>query len=245
MTGLIDRIRNAAEKTLARTAPNPAAAPGPRPHKVFGIGFNKTGTSTLEQVFRHYGYRIPNQNEQERRLAADVFNTDYAGLRQFVENYDAFQDMPFSQGLVFVACDALFPDSKFILTIRDEDAWFDSLYRFHKKIFGFRDKSELTEDFFAGKNIYLYEGYVHANKARMLSVVNNGEMNIDWNLLYDADHYKKVYRERNDQIIKYFAKRPDKLLVLDITRERDTAKFCEFLGIPPDLVIDMPHENKT
>lgn len=246
MTALLRKLRSAAERSITRPgrSRNIVAGAQTKP-KIFGIGFNKTGTTSLEDIFKHYGYRLPDQNEQERLLTRDVFNNDYARLKEFVEQYDAFQDMPFSQGLSFVACDALFPEAKFILTLRDEDEWFDSLYRFHKKIFGFNDRTELEKVFFSGRTLYLYEGYVEANQERIVSVVKNGRLKVDWSLLYDEAHYKKVYRERNAEIMKYFANRPDKLLVIDVTKEQDTQKFCEFLGIPSDKIIDMPHKNKT
>jgi len=38
---------------------------------------------------------------------------------------------------------------------------------------------------------------------------------------------------------------PEKLLVVDITQEKTTKKICEFLNIPNEFVIEMPHSNKT
>lgn len=213
-------------------------------NKVFCIGFNKTGTTTLLEVLRYYRFRLPQQEAQQKLLVESTFRTDYAALREMVEQYDAFQDLPFSQGLTYVACDALFPDSKFILSVRDPDNWFESAYESQKAQFGFSDDDELGEDYFRNKNLYLYEGYVHRVAERILTVADGRRARPDWSRLYDPAHYKKLYEERNAGILTYFADRPDKLLVLDVTQERDTARLCRFLGIPEELAIDFPHRNR-
>ena len=54
-----------------------------------------------------------------------------------------------------------------------------------------------------------------------------------------------MYEERNNQIKKYFMQMPEKLLVLDISQEDNTSSICRFLNIPKELVVGMPHENKS
>ena len=88
-------------------------------NKIFCIGFNKTGTTTLEKVLKLYVLDLPNQFEQEARISLPSLIGNYTKLLEFVAKYDAFQDLPFSQGETYVACDALFPNSKFILTVRE------------------------------------------------------------------------------------------------------------------------------
>jgi hypothetical protein len=65
-------------------------------NKIFCIGYNKTGTTTLETVLRLYGFNLPNQQEQEARLTRQCFSTNYLELSDFVRRFDAFQDLPFS-----------------------------------------------------------------------------------------------------------------------------------------------------
>lgn len=214
-------------------------------NKVFGIGYNKTGTTTLNALFRHYELRVPKQGLQEITLEPALESGDYSGMKDFIGQYDAFQDLPFSQGSIYAACDALFPGSKFILTIRDCDEWFSIIYNFHKLKFGFQDKSDLSEIFFKGKNFYLGEDYVYRAQRRMVTKVSDGSATVDWSLLYDKDHYISLYSKRNEEIVRYFSNRPSDLLVIDITKEVDTAKLCEFLGIDNKLVAPMPHMNRT
>lgn len=213
--------------------------------KIFGIGANKTGSTTLEAVLRIYGYNLPNQKEQETRTTLPVFRTDYEELKSFVSRYDGFQDLPFSEGDTYVALDALFPNSKFILTERDPEKWFDSMCRFHKKIFRIENLQALSEQEVVNKLSYLFPGYLHQYKRRLLTGFPEGAMKTDWSLIYDKEHYISEYVSRNNRIKKYFMDAPEKFLALDITKLKDTAPICEFLNIPEKFVIGMPHANKT
>ena len=214
-------------------------------NKVFCIGYNKTGTTTLETLLRLYGYRLPNQIDQEIRLTKTVHNTNYNELLQFCSKFDAFQDMPFSQGLTFAVVDALFPNSKFILTERDADSWFNSMCSFHKKIFQIDDLTSLTEKDILEKFNYLYPGYSHQITARNLSKFEGDTRKVLWEKLYDYEYYIAGYKKRNEDIKRHFLNVPEKLLVIDVTKEKDTQKICDFLQIPLELIIDMPHSNKT
>jgi hypothetical protein len=213
-------------------------------NKCFCIGYNKTGTTTLEATLRLYGYSLPSQSEQEIRLTKNAFETNYRPFVDFVSKYDAFQDMPFSQNLTFVVADALFPGSKFILSIRESDVWFRSLVSYHRKIFGI-DPARTTEKDVYKKLAYLYEGYVYQHKKRLLTTFIDNKPFVNWSMLYNKDYYIKMYEERNRLIQQYFVDSPDKLLVIDVTKETTTKKICDFLSIPNDLVIKMPHLNKT
>jgi len=214
-------------------------------NKLFCIGYNKTGTTTLEAVLKGYGYAMPNQQEQEARLTQACFRCDYTELRRLVERFDAFQDLPFSQGEIYAVADALFPNSRFVLSERDPEAWFDSMTRFHKKMFGLGDLHRLTEQDVLTKFTYLFPGYAHANKQRLLTEFDGDKPVVRWDRLYDKGFYIAEYEARNRRIKRYFQNSLDRLLVIDVTREPDTRRLCEFLDIPLDLVIEMPQLNKT
>ena len=77
--------------------------------KLFCIGFNKTATTTPGQQLRDCGLRLPEQMEQQEMLGLVPENGDYTRRRAFCDDYDAFQNMSFSQGWLYVARDALFP----------------------------------------------------------------------------------------------------------------------------------------
>ena len=214
-------------------------------NKIFCVGDNKTGTTTLQTILSLYSYKMPNQHEQEIRLSGPTFSTNYVELRHFCANYDAFQDMPFSQGLTYVAADVLFPNSKFILTERTPDAWFHSICNFHKKIWKLDDLSALTEKDVLEKFNYLYPGYAHMNLNRFLSSFKGSSRTVNWDKLYDFEFYTDMYQRRNEEIKRYFMNASEKLLVIDVTKENTTRSICDFLNIPLEFVIDMPHSNKT
>ena len=76
--------------------------------KVFGIGLSKTGNTSLCAALKALGFnamRYPNQ------------------WRNF-ERHDAFTDATVAAN--FQELDRLFPDSRFILTVRDERSWLES-----------------------------------------------------------------------------------------------------------------------
>lgn len=213
-------------------------------NKIFCIGFNKTGTTTLEKILQHYGYILPNQQEQEARITSRAFSGDYTEFKNFINHYDAFQDMPFSQGEIYIAADALFPNSKFILTVRDSEEWFNSVVRFYGKLFSV-DLTKKTGEEELKKQFYLYDGYHYQNILRILTVFDGNKKIIKWDKLYDKEYFIKEYEDRNNRIKKYFQNCNDKLLAIDITKEKNTKKICDFLNIPEKYVIDMLHENKS
>lgn len=110
--------------------------------KIFGVGLNKTGTTTLGKCFEVLGYRhisvdasaFMNYNAKNFRM---VFDT--------VDKYDSFEDWPWP--LMYRELDEKYPDAKFILTIRESPGkWFESICKhslritnlpFRKLIYGY------------------------------------------------------------------------------------------------------------
>jgi hypothetical protein len=92
--------------------------------KVFGIGFHKTGTTSLKAALEILGYRVTGPNfVEDEDLAESVLAKALAVAPQF----DAFQDNPWP--ILYPEMDQAFPGSKFILTIRDEAKWYASALR--------------------------------------------------------------------------------------------------------------------
>jgi hypothetical protein len=214
-------------------------------NKIFGIGYNKTGTTTLAYVLSTYGYRLPNQIDQEIRLTRRTFKTDYTEMKDFCQKYDAFQDLPFSQADFYIAADALFPNSKFILTERDPEIWFASMNTYYKEKNGISPSKKLTQEDLLNRFNYLFPGYSYSNEVRNIIEYKGREKIYNWDKLFEKEYYINLFIERNDRIKKYFSEAPDKLLCIDITRESSTRRLCEFLNIPVELSFKMPHVNKT
>lgn len=89
--------------------------------KVFGIGFHKTGTTTLAIALRRLGYSVTGPNGiNDPEIEKNVYSMAYA----LVEEFDAFQDNPWP--VLYRELDLRFPGSKFILTTRSSDTWIRS-----------------------------------------------------------------------------------------------------------------------
>ena len=214
--------------------------------KIFCVGANKTGTTTLSKILSEYGFTMPIQVEQEIRLTRQVFSTNYIEFKTFISRYDAFQDLPFSQGLTYVAADVAFPNSRFILTERDPDDWFNSIQNSIRKKIGVPPKQRLTAELLVNNFRYLYPGYVEEFWEReLLQQDVYGRLKPNWDLVDDKNFLKEKYRERNEQIKQYFYNSVEKLLVINLTEEVNTLKICEFLNIPTEYAFPIPHLNKS
>ncbi|MFL9959859.1 hypothetical protein PQR02_01630 [Paraburkholderia sediminicola] len=214
-------------------------------NKVFGIGANKTGTTSLQAIFNILGLNVAPQQEGELH-GVQAMKGNLRPLVDYVSKYDAFQDIPFSIKSTYAQLDALFPGSKFVLTYRNADAWFNSLHQFHRKIFGVPDEREIRREDYRSLN-YLYPGYVdHMMDLNWtLEVYEEVSLKRNYELFYNPDHYKSIYRERNAEIVRHFSERPSDLLVIDLTQEKDTSRIVKFLGLPDDLITNIPHLNET
>ncbi|KAA3507677.1 sulfotransferase family protein [Agrobacterium rosae] len=94
--------------------------------KIFGVGLNKTGTSTLGACFQRLGYKHLSvrrdllQAYREGRLN-DVFSE--------IDQYETFEDWPYP--LMYRELEERYgPDAKFVLTVRKSpQTWLRSLER--------------------------------------------------------------------------------------------------------------------
>ena len=201
--------------------------------KIFCIGANKTGTTSVEAVFRSLGLEVGNQARAEM-LVHDWARQDYRRIIRYCQSADAFQDVPFSLNGTFQAMDESFPASKFILTVRNNaNEWYDSLVRFHSRIVG-KGRIPTAEDL--RQFNYLYPGY--------LLDVFKLRYGADEAKLYDREMYVQWYEEYSDSVIKYFKSRPDDLLVLNVGEPDAMKRLLIFLGYPYSGQ-KMPHLNAS
>jgi len=173
--------------------------------KIFGIGFHKTGTTSLNVALSQIGYRVTGPNGIND---PEIANNLITMCREIVPLFDAFLDNPWP--LLYQDLDAMYPDSKFILTLRPTEQWIKSIVTH----FG----NQTTE---MRKMIYGI-GFPLGNE----------------------DIYKDRYDLHNEQVIAYFANRPDDLLVLKISEGEGWDKLSSFLGID-NIKTEFPHKNKA
>lgn len=204
--------------------------------KVFCVGFHKTGTTSIETVFRNFGYCVGDQPIGEQMMF-EVHGGHYDRLIRFCETAQAFQDTPFCFPGIYRVLDEAFADAKFVLTVRDSDAqWFQSLVRFHTARFS-SDKDRPPTETDLDAAVYRYRGYV-------LDLVKccYGYPDI---ALYDPLRYQQLYRDHNQSVMDYFRDRPDRLLVLNVAEPDAYQKLGEFLNVKVSTRCRFPWENRT
>ncbi|MDH4203787.1 MAG: hypothetical protein OEV87_12970 [Phycisphaerae bacterium] len=204
--------------------------------KVFCIGFNKTGTTSIGQALIEFGYSLGSQSVAEM-LLIDWHRQDFDRLIRFCQTADAFQDIPFSLPGTYRHIDEAFPDAKFILTVRDtEQQWFQSLVRFHTKWFS-SDKSRLPDENDLKNALYLYKGSV-LDAMRMV-------FNYPTVALYDEAYYTQLYQQHNQEVTEYFKDKTGKLLKLNLSHPIAYQELAAFLNITVSDKSRFPWKNKT
>lgn len=100
-----------------------------KPHqpRVFCIGWHKTGTSTMGLALLKLGYTVLGA-----RLDMDqsLLKGDLSPALEEAGKYDALQDVPWAA--LYQELDQQYPGSKFILTVREEEAWLNSASKHFK-----------------------------------------------------------------------------------------------------------------
>ncbi len=89
--------------------------------KIFGIGFHKTGTTSLGTALHDLGYSVCGLR---KGALSYILRGDLEPVFGLVERYDAFEDNPWP--LLYRELDQRFAGSKFILTVRERNDWLAS-----------------------------------------------------------------------------------------------------------------------
>lgn len=191
--------------------------------KVFVVGFNKTGTSSLEKALRDLGFKIGNQRTGE--LLFDFWaDRKFDKIITFAKSAQAFQDVPFSLPYTFIHLDLAFPGSKFILTVRSsEREWYDSLVRYHLSLWGKPGDTILSKDNLRNAN-YIYEGRpLHTNRL----IFNTKDE------VYNYDKLTDMYNFHNKMVRDYFKNRENDLLEINLSNKDSYRDLCKFLDVKP------------
>lgn len=202
--------------------------------KIFGIGANKTGTTSLEAAMKDLGFIVGNQRKAEN-LVQDWARRDFNTITKYCHSAQFFQDVPFSLAYTYVALDQAFPNSKFILTVRDNsEQWYNSITKFHSKKWGKDGRIPTQEDL---KNAtYIYKGRPWETNRLVYTTPEDDPYNKK--LLID------FYEQHNNAILDYFKHRSEDLLILNVGKKDAHKKLCEFLEIETSKN-DFPWKNKT
>jgi hypothetical protein len=181
--------------------------------KIFQIGFNRCGTTTIHYFMQKNG--IASVHWDEGRLARCMFANLAASqaLLASYEHFHVFTDMEFIDGNRYLEAYKLFPhlaaqypDSVFILNTRDREAWVRSRLRhldgryaaIHRAYFGAKSDRELASlwraewdrhhravlDFFAGTQ---YRFFVWPIETDLPSLLKQEIPELD----LEVRHYKR------------------------------------------------------
>ncbi len=199
--------------------------------KVFGIGSIKTGTTTLGIALKSLGLNhLHGGQETADTMMPFLISGEYKKIYDTVDKSDSFEDIPFCYGEFYRILLDRYPESKFILTVRDSESWVQSM------ISQFRSTGEEFDS--PLKKSYKH-GWMGAYEYFKLTY---GDIIISQNKKYVIDTYEK----RNEEVISFFEDKKDKLLVLDIPKnssENNWKLLCNFLE-KPIRNIPFPHSNK-
>lgn len=163
-------------------------------NKIFAIGLPKTGTSSLDEALKILGYRSLHNPLDLRFLSyrEGIYKyprDDWDAITNFGENF-------------YPQLDLNYPNSKFILTIRDKEQWLKS-----------------SEKWFSTPPQCPWKDY-----QPMLEIFGCMEFNYNkFSYIYDF-HFKNVK--------DYFLNRSDDLLILNINEDAPWEKICHFLNKP-------------
>lgn len=224
--GLSVDIRKLPPKPLARKSFN----------KVFCIGANKTGTTSMARLFYQLGLKVGYQNTAEVLSRAWYETKNPDRIIRYVHTADAFQDVPFGDIDLIPYLDEAFPESKFILTVRDNgDQWFDSLVRHHTRLFA-TDKSGPPTEMDLANSLHIYKGY-------LLEIFQNNYSQFGIPL-YDRSGYIKRYESNNQAKRTYFKDRPDQFIEINVGKNTDFERLIHFLDIETNIK-RFPWRNKS
>jgi len=92
--------------------------------KIIGVGFQKTGTSSLRKALMMLGYRV---KDNSTRPLIPILRGNFNKVLHMIQDYDAMVDTPWY--MIYKELDEKIPGSKFILTLRDDESWFKSVSR--------------------------------------------------------------------------------------------------------------------
>ena len=201
---------------VCRNTSNKRRSINPIPTRIFGIGMHKTGTTSLCAAFTILGFKSAHWNTA--LWARDVYHQVMIdGISQEVDRHYAFSDLPFP--LLYKRLDEAYPGSKFILTIRPEHKWLNSI--------------EKHWDVNVNPNRKYWEIAPFTHK---LHQILYGQKS------FDRKVFAERYHRHNKEVWEYFKHRPEDLLTMNI--DDGWEKLCKFLDRPVPLV-PFPHELAT
>ncbi len=188
----------------------------PIPTRIFGIGMHRTATTSLHLALETLGFN--SAHWPSAHWAKAIWREmNQTGKSPTLERSYALSDLPLP--LMFRKLDNVYKGSKFILTVRDENKWLESVRKhWNPEHNQFRAAWD-TDPFSHRVHELLY-----------------GRRD------FDADVFLARYRRHNAEVLEHFKDRPGDLLVMDMEKNHGFNELCAFLDVP---VPDKPYPNRS
>lgn len=196
---------------------------------ILGAGLSRTGTTSLHASSEMLGFS--SLHFARKRLMWTIRGRSRS-FRVF-DDVDAVSDLP--AALYWRELLDVYPDLRVILTIRQEDAWFESCSRYFasKAAFGSVPNGVRIRNLF---NKEERERVAAARARQAIRLVAYGSVQPE------RDRWINAYRSHNDAVRIGVPK--ERLLEIDITAGDGWSKLCGFLQVP-NPGGSMPHLNST
>ena len=198
--------------------------------KVFGAGFGRTGTMSLKFALEKlrigpcYHMREVVSRPSHIKLWYDISRGEHPNWNRLFSGFNSAVDFPVC--LFYKQLINIFPEAKFILTLRDFDTWYISTANTIYKV------PSILPDWF--------ERVVYPIRMFIVMQVNLIWVGLFKNNFSDRDSTKLVYYEHIESVKKIIP--ADKLLIYNV--KEGWEPLCEFLDVDvPD--IPFPKVNDT
>ena len=198
--------------------------------KVFGAGFGRTGTMSLKFALEKlrigpcYHMREVVSRPSHIKLWYDISRGEHPSWNRLFSGFNSAVDFPVC--LFYKQLINIFPEAKFILTLRDFDTWYISTANTIYKV------PSILPDWF--------ERVVYPIRMFIVMQVNLIWVGLFKNNFSDRESTKLVYYEHIESVKKIIP--ADKLLIYNV--KEGWEPLCEFLDVDvPD--IPFPKVNDT
>ena len=190
-----------------------------RSNKIFGCGLPKTGTTSLNKAlvmleYRSIHYCRPLINHEAKAVPMSLFSE--------VLNPATWDAITNNGEHTYPLIDKEFPNSKFILTIRDRESWLESVKNSFKRY-----------------PIFNRDGSIATTMLDLLRLIH-----VFGHALYNKEYLPIMYDNHLRNVKHYFKDRKQDLLIIDICGGEGWEKLCPFLG-KDVLNTPFPHKNIT
>ena len=174
--------------------------------KIFGVGLGRTGTHSLAAALNQLSIKTrPHVNYNNLIPEFCSATRTFTGSR-LIAMFDEYQALANGTGISYQELDLAYPNSRFILTVRESNAWLKSQHAYR------RLQSEQVKD---------------SATHRVQRFINREIYGSEY---FDSKIWLDTYNRHVDGVLDYFADRPMSLLVIDICGGDGWDKICPFLG---------------